>query len=201
MQMRVMLQTLAPGMQDGDEADLCAQMSGIRRDRAQSLGCGVKQDVVDGGLILVCNRGDFFGQREDDVEIVYGDEVGLAIFQSLRAHQRLALRTVPIAATVVGDALVAASVTLLYMPAERFRAATLDRAHDAALPTAEGISVLLAIIGSDLAEDVRHFEPGGSHHPPQKWAGGSGGCAGHSTWGSQSKGLAVAHTVRVATFR
>jgi len=80
----------------------------------------------------------------------------------------LALWTVPVAATVVGNALVAATVTLFDMPAERGRAATLDRAHDAALPTAEGISVLLAIVRPGLAKDVRHLESGGSHRSPQK---------------------------------
>lgn len=95
----------------------------------------------------------------------------------------------------------AATVTLLDMSAERGCAATLDRAHDAALPTAERISVLLAIVRPGLAKDIRHFEPGGTHHSPQKWAGGAGGGAGRSIWGNQSKGLAVAHTVLVATFR
>jgi hypothetical protein len=61
--------------------------------------------------------------------------------------------------------------------------------------------VLLAIISPGLAKDIRHFEPCGTHRSPQKWAGGAGGAAGRSTRGNQSNGLAVAHTVLVATFR
>jgi len=87
MQMRVMLQILAPGMQNGDEADLGTQVPGIDSDGAQSFGGGVKQDVVDGGLVLVRDRGDLLGQREDNVEIADGKEVGPAIFQPLRAYQ------------------------------------------------------------------------------------------------------------------
>ena len=87
MQMRMMLQILTPGMEYGDEADLRAQLLGSRCDRAQGLGGGVKQDVVDYGLILIRNRSDRFRQRKDNVEILNGNEVGLAIFQPLRTGQ------------------------------------------------------------------------------------------------------------------
>lgn len=201
MQMRVMQHGLPPGVKDGDEADLGAQVLGIGSDRAQGLGSGVKQDFVDHGLVLVGDRGDFLGQREDYVEIVSGNELGLAILQPLRAHQGLTLRAVAISATVERDARVAAFVTLLDVTTERDGATTLDRAHDAALPTAEGISVLLAVGRAGLAEDVRHLEPGGAQRSPQRGAGGVGVGGGDSTLGNKSKGLIVAHTVVVATFK
>lgn len=94
-----------------------------------------------------------------------------------------------------------AGITLLDVCAERGGATTLDRAHDRALPTAEGISVLLTIGRPGLAEDVRDLEPGGAQRPPQKSAGQIGGGGGGSTLGNKSKGLIVAHTVLVATFR
>jgi hypothetical protein len=75
---------------------------------------------------------------------------------------------VPISATVESDTLMTAIVTLLDVSAERGGATTLDRAHDAALPAAEGISVLLAVGRPGLAEDVRHLEPGGTQRPSQK---------------------------------
>ena len=128
----------------------------------------MKQDVVDYGLILIRNRGDGLGQRKDHVEVLNGKEVGLAIFQPLRTDQRLAFRAVPIAATVVGNALMSAVVALLNMAAESGGAATLDRAHDAALPTTEGISVLLAVGSTGLVENICHLEPGGVHHATQK---------------------------------
>ena len=166
MQMRVMQQILAPGMQNGDETDLGTQVLWIGGDRAQGLGGGMKQEVVDHGLVLVRDRGDLLGQREDHVEILNGKEVGLAIFQPLRARQRLALRAVAIAATVVGDALVATDITLLDVSAEGCGAARLDRAHDPELPTAERVSVLLAVGRPGLAKDIRHLESGGSHTTP-----------------------------------
>jgi hypothetical protein len=75
---------------------------------------------------------------------------------------------VPITATVVGNALMAAVVALLNMAAESGGAATLDRTHDATLSTAEGLSVLLAVGSTGLMKNVRHLEPGGMHHAPQK---------------------------------
>jgi hypothetical protein len=42
MDMVVSEQVLAPGMQDGEEADLCAQPFGIGSDFEQGLGTGVK---------------------------------------------------------------------------------------------------------------------------------------------------------------
>lgn len=87
MQMRVMLQSLTPSMQQGDEADLGTQVLGSGCDGAQGLGGGVKQNVIDRGFILVRDDGDRFGQREDNVEVLNGNEVGLAIFQPLRTHR------------------------------------------------------------------------------------------------------------------
>jgi hypothetical protein len=87
MQMRVMLQRLTPGMQQGNETDLGTQVFGSGRDGAQGLGGGVKQEVINHGFILVRDDGNLLGQREHNVEVVNGNEVGLAIFQPLRTYQ------------------------------------------------------------------------------------------------------------------
>ena len=100
------------------------------------------------------------------MEVFNGNKIGLAIFQPLRTREGLTLRAVPISATVEGDALMGAIVTLLNVSTERGGAATLDRAHDAALPATEGVSVLLAVGRPGLAEDVRHLEPDRAQRPP-----------------------------------
>ena len=87
MQMRMMLQILTPGMEYGDEANLGAQVLRSSGDRAQGLGGGVKQYVVDHGFILIRDRGDRLGQRKDHMEVFNGNKVGLAIFQPLRTDQ------------------------------------------------------------------------------------------------------------------
>ena len=62
----------------------------------------------------------------------------------------------------------AAVVALFNMAAESDSTATLDRAHDTALSTAKGLSVLLAVGRTGLVENVRHLESGGVHHATQK---------------------------------
>ena len=43
--MRVLLQVLPPGMQDGEEADLGAEVLGIASELEQGGGAGVKEQV------------------------------------------------------------------------------------------------------------------------------------------------------------
>ena len=74
-------------MEYGDEADFGTQVLGSGGDRAQGFGGGVKQDVVDHGFILVRDRGDGLGQRKDNVKVLNGQEVGLAIFLPLHTYQ------------------------------------------------------------------------------------------------------------------
>lgn len=150
-------------MQEGDEANLGAQVLGIGRDHAQGLGRGVKQKIVDHGLILVGDDCNGLGQRKDHVEIRYRNKVGLAIVQPLCTHQGLALRAVAISATVEGNAQVTTGIALLDVSAEHSSTATLDRTHDTALSSADGCRVLLTVSRPGVAKDVRHLEPGGTH--------------------------------------
>jgi hypothetical protein len=46
-----------------------AEMFGIGRDGDHGLGGGLEQDVVDHGLVLIGDVGDFARQREHDVEV------------------------------------------------------------------------------------------------------------------------------------
>src|SRR4051794_10211457 len=60
MNVRMVLQVLAPGMEHRDEADLSTEVARIGGDRAQCFGCGPEQDGVDRGLVL---ERDFGGRR------------------------------------------------------------------------------------------------------------------------------------------
>jgi hypothetical protein len=76
-------------------------------------------------------------------------------------------------ARVVGDALVTAGVALFDMAAEGRGAAQLDRAHRAPLRTAESVGMVLPVLRSAAAEDVRHFQWRG-HGRVQKYSGAVG---------------------------
>ena len=71
----MMHEGLPPGVEHRKEPDLGAEMAGIRRDGPQRLGNRPEEEAIDNGLVLVGNGGDRRGNREDDVEVVDGEQV------------------------------------------------------------------------------------------------------------------------------
>jgi len=65
----VLVERRAPGVEDGEQPDAGAEVLGIGCDGDQGLGRGLEQQVVDRGLVLVGDVGDFGRQREYDVEV------------------------------------------------------------------------------------------------------------------------------------
>ncbi len=98
MQVRMMEQCLAPSVEDGKEAELCAEMLGIGGDRLQGFGRGVEQDVVDRSFVAMGDDGDLLRHGKDHVEIGRGQEFGSAVLQPLGTGQGLALWAVAVAA-------------------------------------------------------------------------------------------------------
>ncbi len=99
----MVMQVLAPGVKDRNEADLGAQVLRVGRDHAQRLGRCLEQDGVDGGLVLEGDRRDRRGQREDDMEIGRRQELSLSGRQPVGAGLPLALRAMPVTAGIIGD--------------------------------------------------------------------------------------------------
>ena len=58
MNVRMVLQGLAPAVHHRDDADLGAEMTRIGGDRAQRLGRGAEKNGVNRRLILECDCGD-----------------------------------------------------------------------------------------------------------------------------------------------
>ena len=137
MDVRVVVEVLAPGVQDGGDADVGAEMLGIGGDRRQRLGRRREQQAVDLGLVLVGDGADRGRQREHDVEVGNRQQLRLACRKPRLRRPPLALGTVAVAAGVIGDARVRAVIAALDMTAERRGAADLDRRHDAPLAEAQ----------------------------------------------------------------
>ena len=70
---RMMLEGLSPGVQDGEETDRSAEVFRVRRDLAQGLGGGAEQDVVNAALVMESERADGRGEGEDDVGVRDGE--------------------------------------------------------------------------------------------------------------------------------
>jgi len=150
-------------VEHGGGADASAEVPGIGGDRQQRVGGRAEQEVVDDRLVLVGDRGDLGRQREDDVEIVDRQQIGLAGREPILRSGALTLGAMAIAARVVGDAAVAAILAALDMAAERGRAALLDRRHDLELTQAHMPGIGAAPVGPMAMKDVRDLQPRAAH--------------------------------------
>ena len=194
MDMRMMVQGLAPGVQHGDEADLGAEMLGIGGDRAQRLGRGLEQDGVDRSLVLEGDRGDRRRQGEDDVEVGHRQQLGLPRGEPFRRAP---------APGTSGNAGCGRSCRRRGSARSRRSRSTwppsaavrhsLDRAHDAALDAAE-----MAVMG---LPDT-HRRGGGRYPPPPALAdiGAPAQPGGTTSRFSRSSGLVVPPIRLVATW-
>ena len=63
------IQGLAPGVEDGEAADLCTQVLGISCDLLEGLGRSSEQDPVDDLLVLESESGEFVRDAEDQMEV------------------------------------------------------------------------------------------------------------------------------------
>src|SRR6266853_1387229 len=160
MDVWMMVQVLAPGMEHGDDADFGAEMPGIAGNLAQRLGRGSEQDGVDRLLVLERDLGHRRRQRKHDMEVRHRQQLGLASLQPFGAGLALALRAMPVAAGIIGAADQPTIRADLAVAAERRRPTEPDSTHHAPLDTAEMTIMRMAIDVTMVAEDIRHFQTG-----------------------------------------
>jgi hypothetical protein len=119
MDVRVVGHRRAPGVEHRGGADAGAEVPGIGGDREQCLGGGAEQQVVDHRLVLVSDRSDLGGQREDQVEVADRQQIGLAGGEPVSRRRALTLGAMAVATRVVRNPAVAALFAALDMSAER----------------------------------------------------------------------------------
>jgi hypothetical protein len=158
MDVRVVMQALAPGVKHGDEADLGAEMLRVGGDGAQRLGRHAQQDGIDGLLVLEGDLGHWRRQREHDAEVWHRLQFGLPGGKPLSARLPLALRAMPVTAEIVDTADEAALGAGLRVTAQRRRPTQLDGAHHPPLDAAEMTVMRAAIRIAVAAENICHFQ-------------------------------------------
>jgi len=189
-------------MQDGEEADLCAEVFGIGADGLQRFCSGVEEDVINYLLVLVGDGSNLVGHSEDDMEVRAVKQFSQAMLDPLCPGQRLAFWAVPIPARVEAVAFVIALIAALEMTAEDGSAAHFDGRHDAPLFAGHRGAMRVPIEFTIAAEHIRHFQCGALHGPaPQKTCGAAGWGLTATGCGSKSRGLVAEHTLLVATRR
>ena len=118
MQVRMVAQVLAPGMEYGEHSDAGTEMAWISGDLQQGLGGGAKQQVVEQALIAECKRCQLLRQGEDHVRIGHRQQAGRLSGEPAIASCGLTLGTMPVAAREIADVLIRTGVALLQMSAE-----------------------------------------------------------------------------------
>lgn len=210
--MGMMRQRLPPGMQDGDDADFGAEPARIGGERRHRLGGGLEQDGIDDGLVLESDRGDRRRQGEDDVEIGNLQQIGFSRGEPLGSGFPLTLRTMPIAAGIIGDPRLAAVVAGFDVAAERLGSARNNGAHHAPLDPAEMACMQTAIGVAMPAQDVSDLQANAMHSSVDGGSVRAGVGAAHNriptrchpggvtSSDRRSSGLCVARMVWVATW-
>jgi hypothetical protein len=133
VQMDMTRERLAPGVPDGGDTDLPAEVLGIAPEGLERGGSRLKQDVVEETGADVDGSVQRVRQREDDVEVLEWKKLLAACVKPSLLCEGSALGAVAISAGVLDGALGVARVTSLQAAAERSGPACLDRLDDAAL--------------------------------------------------------------------
>jgi hypothetical protein len=106
-------------VQDHGHADACAQMLWVGGDGEQGLTGGLEQDIIDHGLVVICDITDGGRQGKDDVAILDGQQIGLTGLEPALGGTALALWAVPVTTGVVGNPGPVTVVTVQHMATQR----------------------------------------------------------------------------------
>ena len=137
MYVRVQQQILSPGMQDGEDADLCTEALRVRRYFQQRGGSSGEQQVVKAAWILKRQHVQLMWNAENNMEVSSRQNFLFARGQPTLTRLCLALGAMPVTARVIRDGLMTASRTRVKVAAQSCCATVLDGAEDFQLLKAE----------------------------------------------------------------
>jgi hypothetical protein len=129
MQMGMVHEGLAPGVQDGNEAHLRSQVLGILCHLFEGLRCGPEEDGVNHILVSQGQRPQGFWEGEDHMKVSCGEQICFSSFKPSLFIQALALGAMAVAAGVVRYPQLATVVALIHMTAQDRCTADLDGPH------------------------------------------------------------------------
>jgi hypothetical protein len=131
------------------------------------LGCRSPQNagqlVVKHSRVVQRQYIEFVRHGEYDMKVAGGEKLALTSCEPMFTRLRLALRTVPVPARVIGDGLVTALRTGIDMTAQRSRAAALNGAKGLELLKVKAPSIPIQEAVALRAEDVGHLHGGPAH--------------------------------------
>ena len=159
----MMVQGLAPGMQDREEADVGAEMPRIACHGQEGVGHGLKQARIEGTRVLQHQRAEGMREREHHMEVGDVEELRFAGGKPRRLRAALALGAMPIATGVIGNLGVVTVVALRLVASEGCRPAGRNGPQDPPLLGGDGRAIAREIRLAILPDHVRHFEARAAH--------------------------------------
>jgi len=152
----------APGVQNAEHADLSTEEARILRQELGGSCGGTEEQIIEQGLMAACQGTQ--GSRDGEGEHEVGDaqEQVLLSLKPLLGLLVLAFGAVAVAAGMVAVADLVALGTGVELSAESLGAAGLNRMHSPAVRREQLVGVLLAIGRAVAAEDVGQLY---SHRP------------------------------------
>lgn len=159
VEMGVMGEVLCPGVQNGSEANISAEVLGVSSNREQGpRGC-MKEQVIEAFLIAENEGAQGIGKRENDMEMGNGKNASEGVLDPLGTFTALAFGAVTITTGVVRDAASeVAGWAGIDMRTQTRRAAgakakqNLPLAKRSPMVRKEGIGV--------MPDDIRNFQTG-----------------------------------------
>jgi cytochrome c-type biogenesis protein CcmH/NrfF len=161
MEVGVVMEVLAPGVQDGEAGDLRSEMVRVSAQGQQCLGNGTKEHPVDDATILERQWSELLRNGEHDVEVLDVEQFLLARFEPVCSSRRLTLWAMPVAARVVDRHLVTAALTPLEMTPESRRPALCEIVQYPSLLLRRAVA--LQIRRTVFSDDIGHFRPMSAH--------------------------------------
>ena len=124
----VVLDLAAPGVQDAGEAEFGAAVFG-GADVLEGGGALAQEQRIESFGMAQAKAAEFLGQGEGDHEVGHGQQPGFLFGGPDLLVERAALRAGAVVATVIGVVLFRAAVALIESAAEGGRAAREDAPH------------------------------------------------------------------------
>ncbi len=162
-------QGLAPGVQDGRDAQLHAET--VLAKLQQGLAGRGEQERIEGALVLPDERVEHMRQREDQVEVRHWQERVLLLFEPAVSGLALAERAMAVAAGVRHKMALAALLAAVAMTAQGQRTASQERTQD--LPMVRG-QLQRSRLQTE-AQNLGQFEP---RRLARRAAAGHANCGG-----------------------
>src|SRR5882724_3924337 len=156
--MRMMLQSLVPGVEHAEEADLGAEVTRIAGKFEQRRCTSSEQQIVKQPFILQCERSQFPREGEDDVHVTGGQQLAFPCLEPAQARVALAPWAMPVPARVVRDGGMSAVRALIAMSTQRSSAAACNGQQHFWMLPADPLAAAFNKRLSCTTNDVGHLQ-------------------------------------------